>query len=111
MADFLFEDERRQLAEEMAQRDMDPVPGAHIEHLARRVEQAVNTFAVIRQQLRLARIPELAKDEAPREFDEDYLAAREQDYIEARTFLREDAHRLVEQIDYEFDQEQGEDRQ
>ncbi len=110
MADFLFEDERRQLAEELAQRDMDPIHGAHIEHLARQVEQSVLTYVVNREQLRLARIPELAEDEAPRRFDEDGLAAREQDYLEARTFLREDAHRLVEQIDHEFDQEQGEDR-
>ncbi len=101
-----FEEARRQLAQAAAERAMDPIPGADIEHLAREVEKSVRTFIFNRDQLRLARIPEYAKDAAPREYDEEYLAGRERDYIEARTFLREDAHRLVEQIDREFEEGQ-----
>ncbi len=100
-----FEEERRQAAQDFAERDMDPIPGAQIQNLAEEVAKSVSTFILNRDQLRLARIPELAQDVAPREYDEEWLRGRERDYLEARTFLREAAYHLVEQIDSEFEEE------
>ncbi len=95
-----FDEARAELAADALLRAADPVPGAHIERGTERIAEAVQAFSLNRTQLRVAMNPEL-DPEGPGGRDAEWLAARQRDYVEARTWLREAAANLVQQIDYE----------
>ncbi len=96
-----FGDEARaELAADALLRSADQVPGVHIAAQAEQLSTAIQAFIQSREQLRVAMNPEL-DPEGPGGRDAEWLAARQRDYVEARTWLREAAANLVQQIDYE----------
>lgn len=94
-----FRDAREQLQQEALLRSVDPIPAAQVAYLAAELKRAIGAFELNREQVSLARVPELAPDGRSNEVDPEHVASSEAQLVEAQTWLRDAATRLLEQLD------------
>lgn len=98
-----FDEAREELRQEAVLRSADPVPAADVAHAVEELKHAVSAFQMNREQVRIARAPELAPDGRSTEVDDDYVAIHERQLSESLLWLRTAATDLLGQLDHERD--------